>query len=588
MIKTFETYNNYQNWLFDTLINFIVLEGVFIEKKAEDKIISAPRKVFSFYMYENTLYTSSSGVILNYGTSTARYEKEFNKKLYDDALNVFEKLKKYTINNENCNEEWYKLFENWKGDRIILYNYLKKYKKIYNISDEWLKENEHYVRSGKIGLWDLKKENYTFETPYDILVRMFLTAAKYDNKSFLYLKDYNQRYEVIKTYVSIKNPEVNIKLECNNNEYYYLYIRDYGWLNDAGTKEYGWYSDQKILEETFNILHDIVKKKRNIDDVFYHAEETDRVILYKYFTENRRHYKFSDEFIEKNKHYARANKTGLWNMKTESISTNRILKKMFDALIEYDKVLTIQILTDTEGNKYPDILDKYVDQPVIFYTIDFEKKKDYTSIFIRHEIDYAVDKTDEDFDKINDLFDILYNAFKKSKIETIFDMFNESYKPKVYDYFVKFKDYYNISNEFIEKNKHYKRSSRSGLWDLKKENIRENSIKAIDVQIYKIINEHLGKFGYSLKHNSSNINGIIKTITIYNSKTRIVEYIMQKIIKDIKNIEGIKSASYTKDKHKYTLDVKFKEGFIRSHVVGLWDLKKEKLITAFQKYISKY
>jgi hypothetical protein len=158
--------HNYKDKLFNTIIDYIISNNIIL-KIENGRIIGIPRDKFSMYktvLYDSDYmdgiesYISYNAIILDYYDIITIKDDNIR---YKDALKIFYKLKKYTINHYYKNKNWYKLFENWKennnGNLSKLYNYLERYKKHLKISDEWLNENKYHVRASKANLWDLKK-----------------------------------------------------------------------------------------------------------------------------------------------------------------------------------------------------------------------------------------------------------------------------------------------------------------------------------------------------------------------------------------------------------------------------------------------
>jgi hypothetical protein len=155
----------------------------FIKEGLEDAI----KKNFYIKTEILSLYGTYSNITNAYSECIYTYNADSNEKTPDlDLRLLIENNEKKYLYNNGCNiplswtstdavdtasgvfKELFIILKNindpkWIMDNIeekekyIFVKYYINYKEIYNISDEWINDNKHYIRSNASNLWDFKK-----------------------------------------------------------------------------------------------------------------------------------------------------------------------------------------------------------------------------------------------------------------------------------------------------------------------------------------------------------------------------------------------------------------------------------------------
>lgn len=152
----------------------------FIEEGLEDAI----KKNFYIKTEILSLYGTYSNISNAYSECVHTYDMETNEKTPDlDLRLLIENNEKKYLYNNGCKtplswtdtedtapkvfKELFTILKNieepkWimnnikEKDKYIFVKYYINYKELYNISDEWINDNKHYIRSKASNLWDLK------------------------------------------------------------------------------------------------------------------------------------------------------------------------------------------------------------------------------------------------------------------------------------------------------------------------------------------------------------------------------------------------------------------------------------------------
>ena len=123
----------------------------------------------NFYMSKPTRFT----VVITLDDYHHNIKKKPDEELYNKLVGVYTEISKIAlnsifvkginkqeiINKTEGKEIWYKYFDLFdSSEKIKLIEFLIKNKNIYDIDDEWIDENKHYIRGNDL-LWDLKTKS---------------------------------------------------------------------------------------------------------------------------------------------------------------------------------------------------------------------------------------------------------------------------------------------------------------------------------------------------------------------------------------------------------------------------------------------
>lgn len=473
--------------------------------KAEDKAqyYNIPKEILDEYCLLFTLYSTNVGKQETLNQWWVKYfpteisSKEFFYSQIREKIkkNILESLKKKMENPKvyiDINDIVNKYTDKpnaYKGMTTPEIWTLKFLRKAVKIKPDYIK------RSDRTGLWDMKKESVTDKifnrnNPYFPAfkkAREFINSMKYPHKKYKWIAknddiirkyhDYNKRIfkyfkeiDSEKIYEIISNllyDEVDIvfilKLLMEKELFKIIHHELRGSIEIEKCNSaklliiFSYYIKDVVNNICFDIIDSLIEKKPILIKEIIKFKKLNE-LEYGYYNAKD----LIDKLLDKHKNLVRSNRTGLWDMKKENKNDKQLLWnfKLLDSARKKDiEGIKLALKNGANINHY----DANGDTALIIsvmkasyenvkYLVDHGANIFHKNVFLQDAMDYS---------DYSDIYDLKSHKIIEYLIEYIIKNHPEKVK------FIK--DEY-ISDKIKKKYPDILRSSKSGLWDMKKEN----------------------------------------------------------------------------------------------------------------------